>query len=176
MIGLYAPAAVEYLPCDSNARCVAQLVAEAIQDCNPNLSVEHIGSTAVLGCWGKGVIDLLVTHGPDGLEAARNSLDDLGFQRQRGPEPFPESRPMRVGSVKYLGRVYRLHVHVIEAGYSEARDLVRFRDILRENPGLRRAYEAEKRTILARGITTGAEYSNAKGEFIRRTLATTAEW
>ena len=35
---------------------------------------------------------------------------------------------------------------------------------------MRRAYEAEKRAILARGITKGNEYSEAKGEFIRRAL------
>jgi hypothetical protein len=35
---------------------------------------------------------------------------------------------------------------------------------------LRRAYEAEKRAILARGITRGNEYSDAKGDFIRYVL------
>lgn len=174
MIGLYTPAPVEYLPYNSNARSIAQLVADAILNRDPSLSVEHIGSTAVRGCWGKGTIDLLVSYKPGGLADARNTLDSLGFQRQRGPEAFPESRPMRVGSVKYLDRVHRLHAHVIESGHSEARDLVRFRDLLRENPGLRYAYEAEKRTILARGITTGFEYSDAKGGFIRRTLAMNA--
>jgi len=175
MIGLYTPAAVEYLPYNSNARSVAQSVAEAILECDGSLRVEHIGSTAVPGCWGKGIIDLLVTYGSGRLEAARNSLEYLGFQRQGDPEPFSESRPMRVGSVRYLGRVYRLHAHVIEVGHPEAHDLVRFRDMLREDPALRRAYGAEKRAILARGIIKGAEYSNAKGEFIRRVLARTAE-
>ena len=43
-------------------------------------------------------------------------------------------------------------------------------DLLRENAELRRAYEVEKRAILARGITRGNEYSNAKGDFIRHVL------
>ena len=69
------------------------------------------------------------------------------------------------------GRMHRIHAHVIESGVDEARDLIRFRDILRVNISLRRAYETEKRAILARGITKSKEYSKAKGAFIRSVLA-----
>jgi GrpB-like predicted nucleotidyltransferase (UPF0157 family) len=78
---------------------------------------------------------------------------------------------MRVGGVEYFGRAYRVHAHVVATGSDEARDLIKFRDILRSNSGLRRAYEAEKRAILARGITKSTEYSKAKGDFIRCVLA-----
>jgi GrpB-like predicted nucleotidyltransferase (UPF0157 family) len=172
MIRLYTPTMVEYLPHNSVSRRVAKLVADVITASSDDLQVEHIGSTAVSGCWGKGIIDLLVTYEPGRLKAARQTLDRLGFQHQEGPEAFPESRPMRVGSVVYFGRNYRLHAHVIEAGADEARDLVRFRDLLRQHAKLRRAYEAEKRAILARGITVSTEYSKAKGDFIRSALAT----
>jgi GrpB-like predicted nucleotidyltransferase (UPF0157 family) len=64
-----------------------------------------------------------------------------------------------------------VHAHVIAAGSDAARDLLKFRDILRVNTGLRRAYEAEKRAILARGVTKSTEYSKAKGDFIRCVLA-----
>ena len=77
---------------------------------------------------------------------------------------------MRVGSFAHFGRSYRIHAHVMESGSAEAHDLIRFRDLLRQDIDLRRAYEAEKRAILARGITKGNEYSEAKGEFIRRVL------
>lgn len=170
-IGTYRCSAVEYLPYDSESRRVAARIAETIVGSNRYLQIEHVGSTAVPHCWGKGIIDLLVLYAPGGLDAARESLDRLGFQKQGGDDPFPESRPMRVGSVEYFGRTYRIHAHVIEAGSAEARDLVRFRELLRDSVDLRRAYEAEKRAILARGITWGAEYSNAKGKFIRRALA-----
>jgi GrpB-like predicted nucleotidyltransferase (UPF0157 family) len=169
-IGNYRFSAVEYLPYDSQCRRVAAWVAEIILRADGSLQIEHIGSTAVPGCWGKGIIDLLVLYGPNRLDAARKALDRIGFQRQGGEDPFPESRPMRVGSVEYFGRTYRIHAHVVEAGCAEARDLVRFRELLRRHIDLRRAYEAEKRAILARGITRSAEYSNAKGVFIRRAL------
>ncbi|MGH7854425.1 MAG: GrpB family protein [Candidatus Binatia bacterium] len=171
IIGTYTPSTVEYLPHDSESRRVARWIADMIAESDDSLHVEHIGSTSVPGCWGKGIIDLLVQYSPGCLAAARKSLDRIGFQRQAGVEAFPESRPMRVGRAQYFGRAYRIHAHVVARGSSEARDLARFRDLLREDICLRRAYEGEKRVILARGIVKGNEYSNAKGEFIRRALA-----
>jgi len=171
LIGTYESSAVEYLPYDSESPRVADRIANLIVQSGSDLQVEHIGSTAVPGCWGKGILDLLVVYRPGCLDGARSTLDGLGFQRQTGADPFPESRPMRVGGVRYFGRIYRTHAHVIEAGSSEARDLVRFRDLLRHNSDLRRRYEAEKRAILARGVTKGTEYSNAKGAFIHGALS-----
>ena len=42
------------------------------------LRVEHIGSTSVPGCAGKGIIDLMVLYPVGGLEHARQVLDSLG--------------------------------------------------------------------------------------------------
>ncbi|HYA29694.1 MAG TPA: GrpB family protein [Acidobacteriota bacterium] len=170
-IGLYKPRAAEYLPYDSEAPRVAALIVEKIVSAGNELTVEHIGSTAVPGCWGKGIIDLVVMYREGQLQIARDTLDGLGFQPQCGPEPFPESRPMRVGSIDYLGRPYQLHAHVVAVESREARDLIRFRDLLRCNDSLLRAYEMEKRAILARGITLSTDYSKAKGAFIHRVLA-----
>jgi GrpB-like predicted nucleotidyltransferase (UPF0157 family) len=169
-IRLYMATRVEYLPYNSESPRVANSVARVIEKSDSGLQVEHIGSTAVAGCWGKGIIDLLVTYARGRLASAQETLDHLGFQRQEGPEPFPGWRSMGVGSVQHFGRTYCLHAYVIEAGTVEARNLVRFRDLLRQNPDLRRAYETEKRVILARGITTATEYSEAKGNFIRAAL------
>jgi GrpB-like predicted nucleotidyltransferase (UPF0157 family) len=171
IVGLYTLTTAEYLPYNPESFRVAASIAKTIVAANSNLRVEHIGSTAIPGCWGKGIIDLLVLYRAGELESARDRLDYLRFQHQPGPDPFEEDRPMRVGGVEYLGRAYRVHAHVIAAGSDEARDLLKFRDILRGNTGLRRAYEAEKRAILARGITKSTEYSKAKGDFIRCVLA-----
>jgi len=171
LIGSYIPTAAHYLPFNWESSRVAAYLAAGIVEFNPRLKVEHIGSTAVPGCWGKGIIDLLVTYEPGCLRSAKDTLAHMGFQRQGGADAFPESRPMRVGSIEYLGRPYRIHAHVIEAGHSEARDLLKFRDLLRSDAELLRCYEAEKRAILARGVTKSTEYSNAKGEFIRRVLS-----
>lgn len=171
LIGPYAPMVAEYLPYNPESPKVAAWIIEGIESVDRRLKIEHIGSSAVAGCWGKGIIDLLVLYPSGGLESAREMLDRLGFQHQSGAEPFPESRPMRVGSVEYFGRLYRVHAHVIEAGSCEARDLLQFRDLLRSDNTLRQAYEREKRAILSRGVTKSTDYSKAKGDFIRRVLS-----
>jgi GrpB-like predicted nucleotidyltransferase (UPF0157 family) len=167
----YRPRPAAYCDHDPQAAVVARALLDSIQTQDDRLHVEHIGSSAVPGCGGKGYIDLLVTYPPGQLETARQALKALGFQPQQGGHAFPEERPMRVGVVEHRGREYPVHAHVIAADATEAWDLVRFRDRLRADEGVRLAYEAEKRRILGAGVTDAEEYALAKTEFIQRALA-----
>src|SRR5215207_2109508 len=99
VIGAYQPVPVACHPWDPRAPEVARRVAGLIRRRLPEAMVEHVGSTAVPGCAGKGVIDLLLLYPPGRLAAARDALDALGFQHQGGRHPWPEERPMRVGSM-----------------------------------------------------------------------------
>jgi GrpB-like predicted nucleotidyltransferase (UPF0157 family) len=149
---------------------VARLVAALIEPRVPGIVIDHVGSTSVPGCAGKGIVDLMLVY-PDGLlEAARDALDAAGFQRQTGRDPFPESRPMRIGSVEHAGTVFLLHVHVIAASSPEAASMRMFRDRLRADPALVAAYVAAKRAILAAGVTDQVDYSIRKGEFVTAAL------
>ena len=170
-IDRYAARPARYFPYDADAPRVAARVIEAILNCRSTLYVDHTGSTAVPGCGGKGIVDLLVSYPAGAFYLARDALDQLGFQPQGGPDPFPESRPMRVGTATYRGQPYRVHAHVIRSGDREGQDLIRFRDRLRGDAALVRAYQVEKLSILARGITVSAEYSKEKSDFIRGVLA-----
>ena len=99
MILSYQNADAECREWDPAAFEVAGRLALDINAQAPSLTIEHIGSTSIPGCAGKGVIDLLVLYPPGQLEFARKTLDALGFQRQTGCDPFPEGRPMRVGAM-----------------------------------------------------------------------------
>ena len=172
VIGLYprgVPAACrEY---DPRAPAVAERVVSLIQRRLPRVPVEHIGSTAVPGCAGKGVVDLLALYrDADVLAAIKWALDDLGFQRQRSRTPFPEDRPMRLGALDLDGASFLLHVHVVPGDSAEVAELRAFRDRLRADPELVAAYIARKREILAAGVSDGGAYARAKGAFIRATL------
>jgi GrpB-like predicted nucleotidyltransferase (UPF0157 family) len=167
----YVNALARYLPYDPNVPLIAGLIATRIAEIEPHLAVEHIGSTAVPGCGGKGIVDLVVLYGEGGLDRAKQVLDTLGFQRQTNRNPFPEDRPMRVGAISYAGRVYQLHAHVIRADSSEIVKLRAFRDRLRADPELREAYESTKRQIIAAGVTDSVAYCEAKGSFIRQVLS-----
>src|SRR5262249_26734013 len=85
---------------DSRAPLVAASIAAEVHRHSPQLIVEHIGSTSVPGCAGKGVVDLMLLYPEGELETARSLLDALGFQQQTGRDPFPETRPMRIGAIE----------------------------------------------------------------------------
>jgi len=169
-VGNYERSAAVFAEYDPRAPQVAQLLKDVIEQRDPRLVVEHVGSTAVPGCHGKGVIDLVVTYTKGELESAKAVLDALGFQRQSGGEPFPETRPMRVAALSTLDGSFRIHAHVIERDGLEHRRLVAFRDALRSDPELRRAYEETKEQIIARGISDSLDYTRAKGSFIAARL------
>jgi GrpB-like predicted nucleotidyltransferase (UPF0157 family) len=146
------------------------MVAALIEPRVSGAVVEHIGSTSVPGCAGKGVVDLMLLYPEGSLGAARDVLDALGFQRQSTRDPWPEERPMRIGSLVHDGTAFNLHVHVIAAGSPEVQELRRFRDGLRAAPNLVAAYVAAKRAILAEGITDTVDYCIRKGEFVTAAL------
>jgi GrpB-like predicted nucleotidyltransferase (UPF0157 family) len=160
-----------FAPYDERAPDVAVLLARSIQEQDPRLLVDHIGSTSVPGCSGKGVIDLTVTYEEGDLEHAKSALDALGFEPQRGREPFPETRPMRVATISAFDGTFRVHAHVIQRNGPEHRELLGFRDALRADPDFRAAYEQEKARILESGITDSLDYSKAKERFIVAALS-----
>jgi GrpB-like predicted nucleotidyltransferase (UPF0157 family) len=164
-----APAAC--LAYNPRAQEVARKVAGMINDHLPAITVEHVGSTAVPGCAGKGVIDLLIPYRKGGLEPVKETLKGLGFQRQGTRNAFPEDRPMRVGSIRHDGDTFRLHVHVVPADSGEPDELRAFRDRLRADPEMREAYVQRKRGIIKGGTTDAMDYSIIKGSFVREALA-----
>jgi GrpB-like predicted nucleotidyltransferase (UPF0157 family) len=154
-------------PYDPRAPEAAARLIQAILEKDPSLIVEHVGSSAIPQCDGKGNLDLLVMYEPGGLERAKAALAGLGFQKQTGRDPFPEVRPMRVGGWDFEGKRYPVHAHVVFRGSPEAAEMIRFRDLLRADPELRAAYVARKREIIRDGVADSIEYSVVKGGFVR---------
>ena len=154
-------------PWDARGPAVAARVVAPIGDVFPEGTVEHIGSTAIPGCDGKGVIDLMLLYPAGRLAAAREAVDGLGFRRFEAPGAFTDGRPVRIGSVAHDGDPFRVHVHVIARDDPEVARQRHFRDTLRSDPALVAAYVADKRRIAAAGgIAGGPQYAEAKGAFI----------
>jgi len=162
----YSNSSTAYVEYDPGAIGAAAHVAALIEAAVPWSKVEHIGSTAIPDCAGKGIVDLMARYPPGKLEATREAIDALGFQHQKAGHIFPEERPMRVGAIQYAGKRYRLHVHLIAMNSVEEETLRRFRDVLRADPALRDAYQAKKRAILQSGVLEPKDYTYAKREFI----------
>ena len=140
----------------------------------PDLVVEHLGSSAVPGLPGKGVVDLGIhPSDPSRVPAITEILLDLGFQRQDNANAFPATRPLVLGGLAPGDgdeQPRQIHLHVIPDDAEWSRQIA-FRDALRADPRLVDEYAALKREIVDAGITSGLRYSMAKTAFIRRVLA-----
>lgn len=156
---------------------VAQAVGSLIRDRRPDLEIEHIGSSAVPGLPGKDIVDLAVQADPADIPAIVEMLSDLGFQPQPGPDVFPPTRPLLVGSMVARGERFRIHLHVHPTGPSpwegDFEREVAFRDALRADADLRGQYAAVKRGIVAatEGPLDGHVYAYAKSSWISTAYA-----
>lgn len=174
VIHRYEALPAAYNDYDAGAIDVARTVKILIEAAAPGTHVEHIGSTAIPGCAGKGIVDLMVVYPHGRIVATRDAIDGLGFQRQQAGHAFPEERPMRVGAIDAHGKRYRLHVHVIDAEDDEVASMRTFRDVLSGNRQLRADYEAKKRAILDAGLRESVKYTEAKAQFINALMTRVA--
>jgi 5-(carboxyamino)imidazole ribonucleotide synthase len=164
-IGPYVRLPAEVAPWDPRTIEVAATVAALVRDRRPDLVVEHIGSTAVPGLPGKGIVDLAIATEPAAIPAIVEMLTGLGFGPQIGPDPFPPTRPMLVGSLALGDTTFRIHLHVQPGPDELALDLG-FRDALRADPALTRTYAELKDQIVEGGVTEGNEYTYRKQAWI----------
>ena len=64
LIGPYdapgAPKVIDLRPWDARGPAAANSVIRVLQTALPGIEIEHVGSTAVPGCDGKGILDLML--------------------------------------------------------------------------------------------------------------------
>jgi GrpB-like predicted nucleotidyltransferase (UPF0157 family) len=169
-IGRYQRVPVQVHQTDPDAPKVARRLIALIATRWPATPAEHVGSTAVPGLAGKGIIDLLLAAPPAQIPAITQALLEFGFQHQV-PAAFPPSRPMLWGTFRHRVTEYRVHVHVIPASSPEVAAMRGFRDALRADPVLRRRYAVLKRAIVAGGPADPVAFTKAKHDWIAATLA-----
>jgi GrpB-like predicted nucleotidyltransferase (UPF0157 family) len=167
-IGPYERRLAVVRPWDRRVPEVAAGLIAIIRSARPDLDVEHIGSTAVPGLPGKGIVDLGTEADPAEIPAITVAMYELGFGPQPGPDPWPPTRPMHVGSVVDGGTEYRIHFHVHPRGAGDLAKDLRFRDALRADPALRDAYATIKTGIVGSGggSVDAVRYQAEKGIWI----------
>jgi len=153
---------------DPRLEAVAARIVEIVHTARPDLVIEHIGSTAVPGLPGKGIVDLGTEADPADIPAITEALFGLGFGPQPGPDPWPPTRPMHVGSIIHDGEEYRIHFHVHPRGSGDLSKDLRFRDALRADRALRDGYARVKAEIAgpAGGPVDAVRYQADKGVWI----------
>lgn len=141
-----------------------------LQTALPAIEIEHVGSTSVPGCDGKGILDLMLLIPAGRLSEACAIVDGMGFQHQSGGKRHPDDRPMREGSFIFDGAIFRLHAHLIPESSAEVDRLRKFRDRLAASPELVAQYVEQKRRLVEARISDRQTYTLGKTTFIQSVL------
>jgi len=172
IIGPYEKPKASFHPYDPKAPVVAAILKKQIETHMPEVSIEHIGSTAIPDCPGKGVVDLMALYPNKRLDSIKSLLLKMGFQRQgiEFKNRFPDERPVFMGTYRYDKVSFLVYVHVI---YQDSYEAVRFRifrDRLCSNSELLFEYISVKKQIIAEGVADTDDYAEMKKNIIQKIL------
>jgi GrpB-like predicted nucleotidyltransferase (UPF0157 family) len=129
-------------------------------------AIEHIGSTAIVGCAAKPVIDVLVALPADVLEEpfVTTELESLGLDEVHTRSPLGRRlfvRRQDTGSA---------NIHVVEEHGQLWTLLLSIRDLLRARPDLAAEYVELKRALAAKYPKDLRAYSRGKSPFFQKAL------
>jgi GrpB-like predicted nucleotidyltransferase (UPF0157 family) len=144
--------------------------AERIRDAlgSRAAAIEHVGSTAVPGLLGKPVLDIgIAVASGEEADACIAPLAGLGYE-YRGAYGDDPRRRYYVRDAEGA-RVAQIHLYILPAPAWDEK--LAFRDALRADPALARAYAEEKRRIADAVGWDKAAYAVAKGPFVEAVLA-----
>jgi GrpB-like predicted nucleotidyltransferase (UPF0157 family) len=130
------------------------------------VAIEHVGSTAVPGLAAKPIIDLdvMIADRAD-LPAVIEQLRPLGYLHEGDlGVPGREAFTTPAGAPPH-------HLYVCAIGTPALNRHLAFRDALRSDPDVARAYGDLKRALAARLGDDRAGYTEAKSAFIEQVLA-----
>ena len=164
----------EYREWDPLYPAAAKALVTELMPLPEYVTFEHVGSTAVPGCGGKGVIDLLALYRQGFLAASKDFLLSAGFcpQGQEFGRPWPSDRPMLLGAFRWSERTYTMYVHIVSESSDEVRRFRLFRDRLSADPALVAVYCEVKRSIIEDGVIDTDEYAVRKRQIVHRILGT----
>jgi GrpB-like predicted nucleotidyltransferase (UPF0157 family) len=132
-------------------------------------AIEHVGSSAVPGLSAKPVIDLMApVRSLAACHEADATLAEAGWHLV---PPHLDDRPWRRFYVLPDEATRLAHLQLVERSSSRWRDVLTFRDRLRERPELAAAYAGVKRSAADAHPDDREQNTAAKADFIEQVLA-----
>lgn len=136
------------------------------------INLFHIGSTSVAGLAAKPVIDILaVVADISRLDGREKAFAGAGYEAM-GEFGLPGRRYFRKGGAR---RTHQIHAYQYDSVHEITRHLA-FRDYLRENAGVRVAYEELKLALAKKFPHDIGAYCDGKDDFIKRAEAEALRW
>ena len=144
----------------------AERLREVLRAKGLAVAFQHTGSTAVPGLVAKPIIDILAGWNDD-ADRSRIilAIEEAGYV-YRGEQGIPGRDFFRRGDP----RAY--HLHLVQAGGPFWADHLLFRDVLRTNQSISRAYAALKLSLAAKFPTDRERYIEGKSTFVTGVLET----
>lgn len=150
------------------ARLAEQICASIRQTCAELIAdVEHAGSTSVPDMPAKPILDIAVAVSEtDAMPELKGKLAKIGCTyrgdvRESGEHLFV---------MEIAPDVRTAHIHLVSADSPRWFDYLRFRDIMRNNPGTRQQYVALKRQLSDQYHNDRKTYTASKNHFIQSVL------
>jgi len=129
------------------------------------LDIQHVGSTSIPNVPAKPILDILVgVRDFDEATVCVAPMVAIGYT-YRGENGIPR----RHYFVKGEPRTH--HVHMVEIRSDSWRVTLRFRDLLRMNPGLASEYAREKERLALRHYSNREDYQREKDIVVENILA-----
>lgn len=134
------------------------------------LVIEHIGSTAIPGLGGKGIIDIGIATDKKKMELISNKLQALGYEFRPN-----FSTADRLYFIAYLPDqeegTRRYHIHLTYPENAEWRDFLDFRDYLKANPEALQQYAKLKQHAVSEAKDEGEKYRKIKDPLLKKIKA-----
>lgn len=144
---------------------------ERITSCiQANLMIEHVGSTAVPGLEGKGIIDIAVAAETKEFDSISKKLQDLGYTL-RLLWSTPDRLFFRADLPDLQEGIRRYHVHLTHEESQDWKGLIAFRDYLRSHPEDAENYAELKKKAATEVKEDGEKYRKLKDPFFKEILA-----
>ena len=132
--------------------------------------IEHVGSTAVFGLGGKGIIDLAIAANKKDIDKISQCLQmDLGYIFRESGSAF-ERWFFRIDLPDVEEGIRRYHLHLTFPESHEWETLLLFRDYLRSHPEDVAKYAELKKSLVSLVKGDGVEYRKEKNPFFEDIL------
>ncbi len=133
-------------------------------------AIEHVGSTAIPGVDGKGIIDILIGFDNQGqiIKAANKLLRHGYFSARKRLED--QNDRVFMSSSNEDTTIGDVHLHMVLKDSVDFINFIKVRDFLRQNPDEAKKYSELKYKIAKETSFNREEYKNQKSKFIEKIL------
>ena len=133
------------------------------------IKIEHVGSTAIVGLAGKGIIDITIACSRKDMKVVSKELQKIGYEF-RPTASTPERFFHRIDLPDTLEQLRRYHVHLTYFDSLDWQEHIKFRDYLRDHKEEREKYAELKKVAAELVNEDGEKYRKMKAPMIQEII------